>query len=300
MISPNNELTDYHRSALDKAIMAVFAEYGQETTPTLLHKWIRDNWRDPDGKRDARINDMAVMLEPWTKGGSFGRWMDGPSNIQFDNQYVLLEMEELKNKGQLRDVVMAQMTLRISQEMFMDRLIRKLMLMDEAWDLMAGMSGKFMEDLARRVRKYEGSMGTGTQGLSDYYEKSDASRAALMQSDFTVLLRQKEESLKQLEKDSRLDASPYELRTLKSLNTIRSEFRANPSPNGDVFKGGYSEIYVKSPMGKGTGRLILDPYSLLLYSTLPKDFNAVEAKLAQGMDVSGAIKSVLADRGVRV
>jgi conjugal transfer ATP-binding protein TraC len=195
---------------------------------------------------------------------------------------------------------MAQMTLRISQEMFMDRLIRKLMLMDEAWDLMAGMSGKFMEDLARRVRKYEGSMGTGTQGLSDYYEKSDASRAALMQSDFTVLLRQKEESLKQLEKDSRLDASPYELRTLKSLNTIRSEFRANPSPNGDVFKGGYSEIYVKSPMGKGTGRLILDPYSLLLYSTLPKDFNAVEAKLAQGMDVSGAIKSVLADRGVRV
>jgi hypothetical protein len=38
----------------------------------------------------------------------------------------------------------------------------------------------------------------------------------------------------------------------------------------------------------------------LLYSTLPKDFNAVEAKLAQGMDVSGAIKSVLADRGVRV
>jgi conjugal transfer ATP-binding protein TraC len=300
MISPSNQLTDFHLAALDTSIQKVFAEYGTDTTPTQLWRYIKDKWRNSDGKRDDRVNDMAQMLEKWTENGSLGRWMNGPSNVQFDNDYVLLEMNELKNKSMLRDVVMSQMTLRISQEMFSNRTLRKMMLMDEAWDLMAGMTGSFMEDLARRVRKQDGSLVTGTQGLADYYEKSDASRAALMQSDWLFLLRQKEESLKTLEKDNRLSASEYELRMLRSLNTIRSEFRKTPLPNGDTYRGGYSEIFVKSPMGKGVGRLILDPYSLMLYSTLPADFNAMEEKMATGMDVSSAIKSVLADRGVSV
>lgn len=298
MISPAGELTDYHQSALKTAIFTVFNEYGQDTTYTNLYHWLKDEWRDQDGKQDRRIKDMAAMLHPWTKYGPMANWLEGRSNINFDNEYILLEMEELKNKGVLRDVVMAQMTLRISQEMYFDREQMKLMLMDEAWDLMAGLSGGFMEDLYRRVRKYRGSAVAGTQGLSDFYEKSDASRAAIAQSDWTCLLRQKPESVKLLEKDDRLDADPFQLRTIKGLQTMRGGFNPKPETPDDAYKAGFSEIYIKSPVMNAVGRFIVDPYSLMLYSTLPEDFNAVERKLAQGMDVSNAIKSVLADRGV--
>ncbi len=298
MISPSGELSDYHQAALKNAIFKVFNDYGQDTTYTNLYHYLKDEWRDQDGQQDQRIKDMAAMLNPWTKYGPMANWLEGKSNIDFDNQYILLEMEELKNKGVLRDVVMAQMTLRISQEMYFDREQMKLMLMDEAWDLMAGLSGGFMEDLYRRVRKYRGSAVAGTQGLSDFYEKSDASRAAIAQSDWTCLLRQKPESVKILEKDDRLDADPFQLRTIKGLQTLRGGFNPSADTPDEAYKAGFSEIYIKSPVMNAVGRFIVDPYSLMLYSTLPEDFTAVERKLAQGMDVSGAIKSVLADRGV--
>ena len=50
--------------------------------------------------------------------------------------------------------------------------------------------------------------------------------------------------------------------------------------------------------GNGIGRLIVDPYSLLLFSSRAEDFNAINAKRAAGMDVSEAIDAVLRDRGL--
>jgi conjugal transfer ATP-binding protein TraC len=293
MMSPNDQLSDLQLSVLNTSIQKVFMDYGTDMDPTHLWTYLMDKSKH-DVAGDFRTRDMAEMLQPWTKTGTQGRWMNGPSNIQFDNDYVLLEMEELNGKAQLRDVVMAQMTLKVSREMFSDREQRKLMLMDEAWDLMQGMSGKFMEDLARRVRKYNGSLGTGTQGIIDYYTKSDASRTALDQSDFVFMLKQKEEVIKQLEKDNKIDASQFDMRSLNSLHMTPAGF------NGGKYHGGYAEVHVKSPMGKGIGRLILDPYSLMLYSTQPEDFNDINEKMATGLKVNEAIKAVLADRGVRV
>ncbi len=46
----------------------------------------------------------------------------------------------------------------------------------------------------------------------------------------------------------------------------------------------------------GIGRLIVDPYSLLLFSSRAEDFNAINAKRAAGMSVSAAIDAVLRER----
>ncbi len=299
MISEKGDLPDFQRAVLKGTIFKVFSEYGTDATPTNVWLALKD-WRNDDGAKDNRVSDMIQQLEDWTIHGTLGRWMNGRSNINFDNDYVLLELNELKNKAMLRNVIMNQMTLRITQEMFSDRERRKLMLMDEAWDLMQGMNGDFMEDLVRRVRKQKGSLTVGTQGINDFYTKSDASRVVYEQSDTTMLFRQKAESLMGLEKDSRLSASPYDLRVIKSLRTIRSEFWPNRNDPDNNYRGGYSEVFIKSASHKGMGRLILDPYSLLLYSSLPEDFTAVDAKLKQGLAVNEAIKAVLADRGVRV
>ena len=60
--------------------------------------------------------------------------------------------------------------------------------------------------------------------------------------------------------------------------------------------GAFSEVFIHSPAGNGIGRLIVDPYSLLLFSSRAEDFSAINAKRATGMTVSQAIDAVLRDR----
>ena len=51
--------------------------------------------------------------------------------------------------------------------------------------------------------------------------------------------------------------------------------------------GAYSEVFIHSPAGNGIGRLIVDPYSLLLFSSRAEDFNAINAKRAAGHSCAG-------------
>jgi conjugal transfer ATP-binding protein TraC len=62
--------------------------------------------------------------------------------------------------------------------------------------------------------------------------------------------------------------------------------------------GHYSEIYVHGPMGSGVGRLILDPFSMLLYSTRAEDFQSIKELTDQGMSVVEAIDTILKQRSM--
>jgi conjugal transfer ATP-binding protein TraC len=157
---------------------------------------------------------------------------------------------------------------------------RKLVIVDEAWSLMNGTSGGFIESGYRRARKYNGAFVTGTQGVDDYY-RNEAATAALNNADWMFMLRQKPESVLALEKNSRL-ALTEGMRGM--LNTLHTE------------AGAYSEVFVHCPVGHGIGRLVLDPYSLLLVSSKAEDFTAVREKTRAGMNVDAAIRAVLAER----
>ncbi|KJW07598.1 putative conjugative transfer protein [Orientia tsutsugamushi str. UT144] len=61
----------------------------------------------------------------------------------------------------------------------------------------------------------------------------------------------------------------------------------------------YSEIAIYSPNVSGViGRLMIDPFTLLLTSTNARDYQAIEDHMAKGMNVSEAMKSILIDREV--
>jgi conjugal transfer ATP-binding protein TraC len=46
--------------------------------------------------------------------------------------------------------------------------------------------------------------------------------------------------------------------------------------------GTYSEIFFITEMGSGIGRLIVDPYKRILFSTKPEDVNALKQLRRQG------------------
>jgi conjugal transfer ATP-binding protein TraC len=156
--------------------------------------------------------------------------------------------------------------------------------MDEAWDLLTGGStGDFIEAGYRRARKYGGSFMTGTQGVDDYY-RSPAATAALANADWMFLLRQKPESIQKIESGGSLAFTPHMLEMLRSLRTEQ---------------GAYSEVFVYGgQVGYGVGMLLLDPYSQLMGSANARDFEAVRAKIAQGMTMAAAVEAVLQDRGI--
>ncbi len=296
MISPSRPLTDYEDRQLRIAIDQLWLDHGKYATVTQLAEYLKKNCANGGSTEttgyggeadpalcDPRIRDMGVQLYPFTEDGPYGRFFHGPANVRFDANLIVLELEELASRPDLQAVVMMMLMYRITQGMYLARRDQpKLAVIDEAWDLMSsGNSGAFIEKGYRRARKYGGGFFTATQSIADYY-KSDTARAAFENADWMFLLSQKAESINQLIKSDKLELDEYTKGLLKSLKTIH---------------GKYAEIFVKAgDLPPAVGRLYLDPYSLVTFSTQPADFQAVRDLRAQGMSTDEAIEAVLATR----
>ncbi|MCI0548703.1 MAG: type IV secretion system protein TraC, partial [Candidatus Rokubacteria bacterium] len=162
---------------------------------------------------------------------------------------------------------------------------RKLVIVDEAWDLLRGEgTGDFLEAGYRRARKYNGAFITGTQSIEDY-TKNPAASAALQNADWVFMLRQKPESIAALEASQRLPMN----------ETIRAMLRSLQTEHGS-----FAEVFVYCPMGYGIGLIIFDPFTLLLASSRAEDMLAVDLYRRRGLSTEDAIERVLNDRGAAV
>jgi conjugal transfer ATP-binding protein TraC len=229
---------------------------------------------------EIRIRDLGVQLYPYSLQGEYSKYFNGKANVEFNNQFIVLELEELNMKKNLRGVILNLLMMRVSQDMYLSpKNQMKICGIDEGWDLMRGGSAtqEFMETGYRRARKYNGSFITITQRIQDYYANEGA-QACLTNSDSVFMLKQKPESVDQLKEDKKLSLSNFGLELVKSIHTR---------------KGIYSEIYIKSNGVETPVRLMVDPYSSLVYTTDPKDFQMVEDYKAMGYPTHEAIEKVL-------
>ena len=281
MASPRESLDNYKYSSLASATKRAWDLKGKKATITTVYDLLRSD--QLTGKVESELVHLATALEPYTSHGIYSSYFEGDANIQFSKNFIVLELEELKSKKDLQAVVMQLMMYRITQEMYLDRSRRKLAIIDEAWDLMGGggSAAEFIEAGYRRARKYYGAFGTITQSVEDYY-KNDATKAAIQNADWLFLLRQKKESIERLGKEGKLHVDEWMKRQLSSVATEH---------------GFYSEIFVNGPGGSGIGRLILDPFSMMLYSTRAEDFEEIKKMTSQGFTIIEAIDTILKARG---
>jgi len=282
MVSPREPLNGFQYATLAAAIKKVWTINGPAMTVTQVHDLLATGRLDeasPD--EDRRLKDLAAMLHPYTRDGAYGKYFEGEATADFSADFIVLELEELKAKKDLQTVVLLIVMYRITREMYFSRDRKKIVIIDEAWDLLSGgATAEFIEAGYRRARKYKGAFMSATQGVDDYY-RNPAAKAALDNSDWMFLLRQKPESIEMLDKLGQLTMDDSMKRLLQSLRTEH---------------GAYSEVFIHGPAGNGIGRLIVDPYSLLLFSSRAEDFNAINAKRERGLSVSEAIDAVLQDR----
>jgi conjugal transfer ATP-binding protein TraC len=277
--------SDYIQRLVDRIYPSMEGKEGTPSQGEFTHLLITAMQQNGGKKADQRLLDLAKMLYPFTSKGVYGRFFEGRSNIQFNRDFTVLELEELNVKKDLQSVVLLILLYAMQQEMYLasDRTRRKFCALDEAWDLLAGGStAEFFKKGYRRARKYGGCMITATQSINDYFT-NDAGSAIMANSDWVLLLRQKPEAIEQLAASGRLALNEGTKRLLASVRTEH---------------GVYSEVFVFSPMGNGIGRLLVDPFSQQLYTTKAEEFTAIQKRVEAGMGLADAIDDILRERGV--
>lgn len=290
----SKSLDEVQHKAIGAAIMRLWKAYGQDMTITALRDFFKSGTiEDLEIHGDQRIRDLAIMLDPYTRDGQYARFFEGRSTIEFDNDFMVIENEELKRAPDLHAVVNMILLYRITQEMYLSRqrgdYRKKLLMIDELMQQLGEIGSedpvkaRVVEEAARRARKYGGALITASQSADDYYTTKQM-EAAFHQADWMFLLRQKQESIERLTSEGKIVMDDTKKRLLTSLHTE---------------PGVYSEIYIKNDaLGEGVGRLILDPWTLLLFSNRQEDNEAIDTRRAAGMSIDEAIADVLRERGI--
>ena len=288
MCSMQHTLEEVQYKAISAMVLKLFRQYGNELTATGLRDAFKTGTIEELGiVNDSRIKDLAIMLNPYAKGGQYERFFEGRNNVDFANDFIVIENEELKRRPDLHAVVNILLLHRITGEMYLTRNRRKVLLIDELKQQLGDIGADdpvkaaVVEEAARRARKYGGALGTATQSADDFYGSAQM-EAAFNCSDWVFLLRQKPESIEMLDRKGRLSMDEPKKRLLNSLRTEA---------------GVFSELYISSPVGEGVARNILDPATHLLFSNKLEDNAPIDELRAQGLSIDEAITELLRRRG---
>lgn len=275
MASEGGNLSEFQEATLKKVVGECWLKHGKD----MVIDHIANDCLESD---DRRIIDVGVQLHAFTTEGSYGRYFSRANNVSFQNQFTVLELDELQGRKHLRQVVLLQLIFQIQQEVFLgDRGRKKVVIIDEAWDLLKeGEVAVFMEHAYRKFRKYGGSVLIATQSVNDLYENA-VGRAIAENSATMFLLGQTDETVESIKRTGRLAIAEGGYQMLKGVRTVQ---------------GVYSEIFIKSNAGIGIGRLVVGEFQKLLYSTDPADIAEINRFVQQGQITSEAIRSVIASR----
>ncbi|MDI9675057.1 TraG/VirB4 family ATPase, partial [Pseudomonas aeruginosa] len=76
---------------------------------------------------DQRIKDLAIMLNPYARGGQYERFFEGRANVDFSSDFIVIENEGLKRRPDLHAVVNILLLHQITGEMYLTRNRREVL-----------------------------------------------------------------------------------------------------------------------------------------------------------------------------
>jgi conjugal transfer ATP-binding protein TraC len=277
---PRDGLDDKQMAYLEEAVLQVWDENRNRTSITDIHEYLlsKADTENKDGTRVQSLYDLGMQFYPYTRHGSFGHFMDGDCNLDYDNALVCLELGELHERKSLQSVVLLQLLMHIQRECLKDKSQPKIVLIDESFELLTNpVVSAFIIRFFRQIRKLNGSAIIISQSMQDVYQNKSTAAIAENTSNLLVL-NQKPEAIEGLRKTGRLEMTDYGYDLLKSVHTV---------------KGKYSEIFIRTDRGEGIVRLVVDRFTQLLYSTNASEVAQLDRMMDSGMSVSEAINEYI-------
>ena len=281
MAAPLQGTSDLQNAVLQKALRQTWNKLRQKAEITDIADFLLE-------QEEEYAKDLGNMLFPFTKEGIYGAFFKGKAGVKLNAQIVVIETDHLRNVPALLSVVVQMMIVQINQSMVKgDRKYPFLIMIDEAWKLLQGKSsGAFIEEMGRIARKYKGSITLATQQLTDYFrQESPAAEKAFENASWKAILKQNPESLLAMRSNPKL------------ASFVKDDFHLNFMQSIHSAPPHYSEAALFGPDVKGViGRLMLDPFTLLLTSTNAEDYQALEERTKRGMSIAEAVNDVLEQR----
>ena len=277
MIKPNERCSDTERGMIQIAIKEALSKHGDKTD--IRH--VRDEIFSI-GKQEGKEEFLKLAefnLAPWCDG-QYAKFFIGKNEVNFKNRLIVLELGAVKDNRELMSLLLMTLFFHINKEIYLgDRSIKKLVIWDEAWRFFQDEEMlRFIEQGAREYRKFNGSIITITQNISDF-QMNKVTKVLKSTSDFMFILEQKPEEWEKIHRDKELDISDFEKDVLKStLKTL---------------KGYWSEIYMVTPRGRGIGRLILSPFFYWLYTTDAHGVAIRQKFMAESSSIEEAIQKCI-------
>jgi type-IV secretion system protein TraC len=248
------------------AISKGIEEHGDDLDITKLATILNDQ----DSSEHGKI--LAETLYPFTEKGIHGRYFKSGKVASFKELITNFEFEEIKNDPVLLGVVLQVILMQITMQFLCgDRSKQFVLIVDEAW-MILDFCSPFLEAFARTVRKYGGALITCVQDLSSFH-KGPSQKAILENSSWKAILKQ-----------SRLEAFNND-----------DEFKGHVPLIESITKeasGKYSEVLLQTSGLTVVGRLVLDPYSIALYSTEAEDYNFIANNKKAGISVDEVVESL--------
>lgn len=266
-----DKLNDTERGLIDAAVNAVWEAHGNHGSVDHVADYLR-------AMANEDATNLGIAMSPFSSKGTYGRFFVGQATLSLDADFTVFELSDLSSREELRGVVLTAIMFMTTQMMTRTpRSVKKMLLIDEAWQLLKGGSmADFVEAYARTCRKYGGSLATATQSLNDYH-KSEGAKAALENSDWSLVLQQKPETIADFKRLGRLEMDTGTETLIRSLKRNGTE---------------YSEVFIKGPDVATLGRLVLDPYSATVFSSSPATYAKIEAMTARGLTVAEAVEQI--------
>lgn len=156
-------------SRIHKAAHACFTKYGEKTRLRHFVQAFREGW--PHDRTDELL-DLAMILEPYAKGGGYGEFFDSDERTPLDlsANFKFFNFAKIKDNANLAAVMM--MTLTNAEALRLDRLPknwRKALILDECWAFVnSGAGGAFIENALRVYRAYNSAVFLSSQQVADF------------------------------------------------------------------------------------------------------------------------------------
>lgn len=281
MAAPKMGTNDLDNSYVDQAIRDSWEKFGARSSIDTVRDFLLS-------RNELVSKNLGQALFSFSSSGTYGHFFNREANASFEKNLVVIETDHLRNYPNLMAVVVQMLIIQINQIMAKgDRKTPFLIIIDEAWKLLSGKStGDFISEVSRTARKYKGGIVLGTQHLTDYFKKESPSATdAFNCSAWKCILYQEGDVITSLKTHDQLKGfvdTEYKEALLRSIHS--------KPPH-------YSEVAIFGPQIEGiVGRLRLDPFSRLLYSTNAEEYRLIEEYTQRGDPIETAIERVIAQQ----
>jgi len=233
-----------------------------------------------------RARALAFNLQPFCSEGEYGSYFNGKSTFDIArDDFVVLELERLRQFPQLFSVVVLQVMNAVTQDLYLgDRSVPTFILFEEAAtflkDNLAGGRAKNFQSVIeagyRRARKYGGSFGVVIQSVMDLQSFGDVGTVIWDNAATKFLLQG--EAYGRAAETKVIEYDGFALDLLKSVT--------NNKPN-------YSEVFIDSPFGIGVGRLVVDPHTYWMNTSAADEVARYSKLVSLGLSPAEAIDALV-------